>query len=228
MIFSQQFDRLYMLVGASGLALIFLAVIALFMAVKSFIYFGLVGHDFHKAAKTLAQSPEKRDSILRHFAKNPIISIIDDVIKTHGQHSNDLKAEVAYLFHRHFSKAQRDLTIIRLIALVSPMLGLLGTLLGLLGVFQALADTAAASTSTVLAAGIWEAVLTTIMGLCLAIPCLISYHILGLRLRSFHLVSIEYGYRFLECQPSCRAPRQPKINKNELSDLSDMGHGLVV
>ena len=199
----ESWDHIYKLIGPAGVVLVALAVIAFFMAVKNFIYFWLVGYGFHKAAKGLAKAPENRDGILMRFARNPIIAIIDGVIKTHGQHSDDLKQEVAYLFHRYFSKAQRDLTIIRVIAVIAPLLGLLGTLLGLLGVFQALSQTTAVQTSTVLAAGIWEAIITTIMGLSLAIPALVTYYILSLKLRSFHLVSIEYGYRFLECRTVC-------------------------
>ena len=193
--------RLYPMVGPAGVALIVLAVAALFLALKNLVFLWLVGRDFHKAALAMGASPESREGILMRYAKNPVIAIIDGVAKTHGHHSDDLKAEVAYLFHRHFSKAQRDITFIRVIAVIAPMLGLLGTLLGLLGVFQALAQTTAMSTSTVLAAGIWEAILTTIMGLSLAIPALIVYYILSLKLRSFHLVSIEYGYRFLDEKP---------------------------
>lgn len=195
--------RLYGLIGPAGFTLIFLAVAGFFLAGRNMIFLCLIGRDFRRAARDLAASPEKRDQILHVYAKNPIIAIIDGVIRTHGQHSDDLKAEVAYLFHRQFAVSQRDITFLRVIAVISPLLGLLGTLLGLLGVFQALSHTAAVSTSTVLAAGIWEAIITTIMGLTLAIPALIAYYLLSLKLRSFHLISIEYGYRFLECRPAC-------------------------
>lgn len=200
---------IYKLIGPAGVALIILAFVAFFLVIKNSIYFWLVGRDFHSAGKALAVTPENRDGILMQFAKNPIISIINDMIKTHGQHSDDLKAEVAYLFHRYFSTSERDLTLVRVIAVIAPLLGLLGTLLGLLGVFQALAHTTASSTSTVLAAGIWEAIITTIMGMALAIPTLIAYYLLSLKMRSFHLVSIEYGYRFLECRPGCSQRQVP-------------------
>lgn len=198
-------SRLYEMIGPAGLTLLILGMTAFYLAVKNFIYLLLVERAFHRAARELGANPENRSGIMTRYAKNPVVAIVDDVIRTHGQHSDDLKAEVAYLFHRYFSRAQRDITFIRVIAVISPLLGLLGTLLGLLGVFQALSHTTAVSTSTVLAAGIWEAIITTIMGLTLAIPSLIVYYILSLKLRSFHLAAIEYGYRFLECRPQCSA-----------------------
>ncbi|MDR1921578.1 MAG: MotA/TolQ/ExbB proton channel family protein [Candidatus Adiutrix sp.] len=203
-------SRFYALIGPAGLTLVVLAAAALFLAVKNILFLWLVGRDFHRAALALGLTPENRDGLLLRFAGNPIIAIIDGIIRTHGQHSYDLKAEVAYLFHRHFSRAQRDITCLRVIAVVSPLLGLLGTLLGLLGVFQTLAQTTTAAVASILAAGIWEAIITTIMGLTLAIPCLMVYYLLSLKLRSFHLAAIEYGYRFLECRPHCpaKAPAQ--------------------
>lgn len=203
MSFADIWARYYVLVGPAGLVLVALGIVAFMLSTKNFIYLWLTGHDFHRAAKKLSANPDNRNGILMSFAKNPIIAVINDLLQTHGRHSDDLKAEVAYLFHRYFSKAQKDIIFIRVIAVISPLLGLLGTLLGLLGVFQALAHTTAMSTSAILAAGIWEAIITTVMGLTLAIPCLVVYYMLSLKLRSFHLVSIEYGYRFLECRPAC-------------------------
>jgi len=203
MSYADIWSRYYALIGPAGLALVALGITAFFLVTKNFLYLWLTGHDFHRAAKKLSANPDHRNGILMSFAKNPIIAVINALIQTHGQHSDDVKAEVAYLFHRHFSKAERDLTFIRVIAVISPLMGLLGTLLGLLGVFQALAQSSTMSTSTILAAGIWEAIITTVMGLTLAIPCLMVYYMLSLKLRSFHLISIEYGYRFLECRPAC-------------------------
>ena len=222
MSFLHSLSHCYALVGPAGAALALLAFVALHLAVKNFIFLWLTGRDFHRAAKSIDSSSKNRDNIFKQFSKNPIIAIIDGVIKTHGEHSDDLKAEVAYLFHRNFSKAQRDITFIRVIAVIAPLLGLLGTLLGLLGVFKTLSYTSAVSTSTVLAAGIWEAILTTIMGLTLAIPSLIFYYILSLKLRAFHLVSIEFGYRFLECRPSCKNKTLCQNPKKEESTTEEI------
>jgi hypothetical protein len=39
------------------------------------------------------------------------------------------------------------------------------------------------------------------MGLTLAIPALIACYLFRLKLKGFHLASIEYGYRFLDSRP---------------------------
>ena len=38
---------------------------------------------------------------------NPLIAIIRDIVKTHGGHSEDIRAEVAYLFHRNSSRSRK-------------------------------------------------------------------------------------------------------------------------
>lgn len=56
------------------------------------------------------------------------------------------------------------------IAYLAPLFGLLGTVLGMINVFQGLASTTAGTETGALAGGIWEALLTTAVGLTVAIP----------------------------------------------------------
>ena len=191
---------LYSRIGEAGIALILLALLAVYFTVKTAVILFLTSRGFNKATGVLNANTDsvEQDAVISRNLDNPIVSIINEVVKTHGDHSDDIKSEVAYLFNLHFSKVMRDLTLIRVIAAISPMVGLLGTLLGLMGVFNSLASTTGMSTSTVLAAGIWEAIITTIMGICLAVPALMVFHVLRLKLKTFHLATVEYSYRCLD------------------------------
>ncbi|MDR1486961.1 MAG: MotA/TolQ/ExbB proton channel family protein [Deltaproteobacteria bacterium] len=212
-----QVITIYGLIGPAGVVLAVLAVLALHLVLKNWFYLYMTARDFHAAAKLMSNSADPMGGLGDKYARNPVVSILDDVMKTHGRHSNDLRAEVAYLFHRHFSRTLRDLSILKVIALISPMLGLLGTLLGLTGVFKTLASTTSMTTSMVLAAGIWEAILTTIMGLTVAIPTIMANYLMRLRLKGFHLAAIEYGYRFLDShnQDDEKPIRQEKPIRSE-------------
>lgn len=53
---------------------------------------------------------------------------------------------------------------------IAPLLGLFGTVLGMISAFQALQNAGADADPTVLAGGIWVALLTTAVGLSIAIP----------------------------------------------------------
>lgn len=59
---------------------------------------------------------------------------------------------------------------------VAPLLGLLGTVAGLVGAFHEIELTAGQVQAQNLAGGIWEALLSTVFGLIVAIPCMIAYH----------------------------------------------------
>jgi biopolymer transport protein ExbB len=227
----QSINHIFAMIGPAGVALAVLAVIAVILIIKNWIYLFLTARDFKKAAAFMTQAPQSMEKLFNQYSCNPIIGIINDVLKTHSRHSDDLKAEVAYLFHLHFSRTQRDLSILRIIALISSMLGLLGTLLGLSGVFKALAVYPTLNTSTILAAGIWEAILTTIMGLTLAIPALIAGYLFRLKLKGFHLTAIEFGYRYLDSKTEAFpltiiAHKDPIQSSPDFQDTCKMAVGL--
>ncbi len=58
---------------------------------------------------------------------------------------------------------------------VAPLLGLLGTVLGMIQTFSRLAETEGALDMTMLADGIWQALLTTAAGLVIAIPAVAAH-----------------------------------------------------
>lgn len=185
----------YNSVGPAGVILTFFAVYGLYLGLKNIIYIHLVRREFTKGFKNIAQSKGK--SFERCYqGDNPLLAIIWDVVCTHGAHSTDMRSEVAYLFHRNFESVAKSLYWIRLITVISPLLGLLGTVFGMVDVFQTIAQEASPD-ATVLASGIWEALLTTAMGLSIAIPMLMLYYYLLLRFKGFHIEAVEYSYRAL-------------------------------
>ena len=69
---------------------------------------------------------------------------------------------------------ERRLSILGIVAYISPMAGLLGTVLGMIKSFKAIALQGAGDPNVV-ANGISEALLTTAAGLLIAIPAIIAY-----------------------------------------------------
>jgi len=70
---------------------------------------------------------------------------------------------------------------------IAPMLGLLGTVTGLVTAFWQIEVKAGQVQPADLASGIWEALLTTVFGLVIAIPTLAVYHLLDQRLGMIEL-----------------------------------------
>ena len=77
----------------------------------------------------------------------------------------------------------RNLRLIELIYYLAPVMGLLGTVLGMIDAFRGLAVSVGASgESSALASGIWEALLTTAVGLSIAIPFAVMHAFLEAKL----------------------------------------------
>jgi biopolymer transport protein ExbB len=63
---------------------------------------------------------------------------------------------------------------LEVIAALAPLLGLFGTVLGMIQAFQNLAAAGSQANSALLAGGIWEALLTTAVGLAVAMPVIVA------------------------------------------------------
>ena len=72
----------------------------------------------------------------------------------------------------------KNLFILSTIATLAPFLGLLGTVWGILITFAQLHQGASASSNSVMLGGLSTALATTVLGLVIAIPALVSYNYL--------------------------------------------------
>ncbi len=191
------FTQIYDLIGCAGVVLFIVGIAAVYITVWNIIYLRGVLRSFKQSFRGMENTTAER--IRRAYGKstNPLICIVRDVVTTHAAHSEDIRAEVAYLFHKNFKPVNNALTWLKLIAAVSPLLGLLGTVLGMVRIFRAIAENVSPD-PTMLAAGIWTALVTTVMGLVVAIPALMAYYYLTLRIKELRIEAVEYSYRSLE------------------------------
>lgn len=86
-------------------------------------------------------------------------------------------------------KMQKNLSALATIAHIAPLLGILGTLTGMINCFQVIQARASnfyPVSAGNLAGGIWEALLTTVAGLIVAIPTFVVYNYFTSRIN--HLI----------------------------------------
>lgn len=77
---------------------------------------------------------------------------------------------------RHAEAMQSQAQLLLDLAAIAPMIGLLGTTLGMLQAFGSIAqDVLVAAKPVILAQGVSKAIVTTIAGLLVAIPCMFAY-----------------------------------------------------
>ncbi len=84
--------------------------------------------------------------------------------------------EIETLLQKKYLRSQKFLPSLEIIAQVSPLIGLLGTVIGMIDSFNELELGGSLVDPSILAGGIWTALLTTAMGLIVAIPALTSHY----------------------------------------------------
>jgi biopolymer transport protein ExbB len=93
---------------------------------------------------------------------------------------------------------ERYLGALLIIVGVEPMLGFLGTIVGLIQAFMNWELLGSNITVSALAAGIYQAMITTAAGLIVAIPCFVIYHIFVGKIKSHAQEISYYGNELLD------------------------------
>ena len=84
---------------------------------------------------------------------------------------------------REVPKINRHLPLLKIIAAVAPLMGLLGTVTGMIVTFQAI-TLFGAGDPRLMAGGISQALITTVLGLSVAIPVLLLHNVVNSRARA--------------------------------------------
>ncbi len=120
----------------------------------------------------------------------PIANILKAGILKHDRPRAEVREAIEDASIHEVPRLERNLPVLATVAHVAPLLGLLGTVTGLVSAFQVI-EVKASATNPVspgdLAGGIWEALLTTVLGLCVAIPTYVAYNYLVSRVDGFVL-----------------------------------------
>ena len=108
--------------------------------------------------------------------QNIILNLVDLVSSNNSK--IDIEKEIDSLKNKEFKRIYTFLPSLEVISQVSPLVGLLGTVLGMIDSFNELELGGSLVDPSILAGGIWTALLTTAMGLIVAIPALVSHYFL--------------------------------------------------
>ena len=92
---------------------------------------------------------------------------------------------------------ERHLFVLSTIVTLAPFLGLLGTVWGILLTFSGLHAGASAGSNTAILGGLSTALVTTVLGLVIAIPALISYNYLKVTIKDYSSDMEDFLYELL-------------------------------
>jgi len=107
-------------------------------------------------------------------ASGPIGLVLKETLRSLG--SGQARERASRIASRQIRHLEAYLKTLGVIGSISPLIGLLGTVIGLLNVFQRIEGAGARVDPSMLAGGIWQALITTVTGLCIAVPAVLMYH----------------------------------------------------
>ncbi len=126
-----------------------------------------------QALEHLAQGQKPQAVLLTKGNRNPRAKLVYQVIALYERTDLDAslkKDEAVRLARGQIVQLGSLLRILEVIATLAPLLGLFGTVLGMIEAFQAMEAAGSNVNPAVLSGGIWQALLTTAVGLAVAIP----------------------------------------------------------
>ena len=171
--------------GFVGYVIIVILILGLTMGVMRFKF---LDEESKSITKELETNNFSNDSILGKL--NSVYS------KYSGNNPEDLESQLEDILAKATPPLEKNLSVIKLLAAVAPLLGLLGTVIGMIETFQAI-TLFGTGDPKLMAGGISQALVTTMLGLIAAVPLLFVHNILDSRSRAISQIYEEQAIGLL-------------------------------
>jgi biopolymer transport protein ExbB len=176
----QEFDWLKLTAESPAMIiLIVFSVITLGVALERMLYFHRRRGNADEAAREVLQRVGKGEIKEALWAceksNQPASKIYEVVVGTPDSEQREIDERLFVALSREKLLLERNLNVLGTMAGTAPLVGLLGTVWGIMRAFHDMARVGSAA-PTVVAAGIAEALVTTAIGLVVAVPALILYN----------------------------------------------------
>ncbi|MBU0986322.1 MAG: MotA/TolQ/ExbB proton channel family protein [Proteobacteria bacterium] len=116
---------------------------------------------------------------------SPMGRILTGAIEVMDQDRETLETVIVHATEAELRGFSRYLQVLATIGNIAPLLGLLGTVLGMIKAFMVIQEMGGKVNAAVLAGGIWEAMLTTALGLAVALPTMVAHSYLVARVDNY-------------------------------------------
>ena len=121
----------------------------------------------------LRQNERNQAALMLNNSQNPRAQLVKQTIGLLDKTNltlDEVRNEATRIARASMAKLTSLLRPLEVIANTAPLLGLLGTVLGMIEAFRAMESAGAQVNPAILSGGIWQALLTTAVGLSVAIP----------------------------------------------------------
>ena len=159
--------------GYMGSIIILVGIIGVLLAIERLVVLNLVAGK----VKTQQGQPEAPTE------NNPLGRVIKVYHDNREIDTETLELKLGEAILIEMPSLTRYINIIQVISIVAPLMGLLGTVIGMIETFQSITLFGAGDPKT-MASGISTALMTTVLGLCVAIPTTLGHALVNTRSRS--------------------------------------------
>ncbi|MCY4143914.1 MAG: MotA/TolQ/ExbB proton channel family protein [Gammaproteobacteria bacterium] len=116
------------------------------------------------------------DGVDRELFAGEVVEVAMQGLTQNQMEESVLREELDRVASAKLNDLRTLLPALDAIGTLAPLLGLLGTVLGMIDAFQAMEAAGTQVDPSVLSRGIWQALITTALGLSVAIPSLIAFN----------------------------------------------------
>lgn len=115
---------------------------------------------------------------LSRESRSPMGRVLEKTIQSRDLDAEVLESVIVNATDEEVRDLSAYLQTLATIGNIAPLLGLLGTIIGMIKAFMVIQQMGGKVNAAVLAGGIWEAMLTTALGLAVALPTMVAHSFL--------------------------------------------------
>jgi biopolymer transport protein ExbB len=175
--------------GILVIPLLLCSIFALAIFLERFIRFSglrIRGDGLVKKVRELLRKGEDRQAYaLVAGTRTPMGRVLTQAMEVKDQERETLETVLLHATDEEVRNLSRYLQALATIGNIAPLLGLLGTVIGMIKAFMVIQQMGGKVNASVLAGGIWEAMLTTAIGLSVALPVMVAHSYLVSRVDWF-------------------------------------------
>jgi len=165
--------------GVLVIPILFCSVLAFAIFCERFIRFAVLARRGRLVADQVGDMLRKGDQRgarqAAELSQSPMGRVLTKGMEVVDQDRETLETVLEHAIDEEVSRLSRYLQALATIANIAPLLGLLGTVIGMIKAFMVIQQMGGKVNAAVLAGGIWEAMLTTALGLAVALPTMVGH-----------------------------------------------------
>jgi biopolymer transport protein ExbB len=131
-------------------------------------------------------------------SRSPMGQVLAQAIGVRNQDREVLESVISHATDTEVRKLSSYTQALATIGNIAPLLGLLGTVIGMIKAFMVIQQMGGKVNAAVLAGGIWEAMLTTALGLAVALPTMVAHSYVIARIEKYEAKLQEGSVAFLK------------------------------